>query len=285
MNELSPNFNICGVVILYHPGDYIIDNISSYLSGLERLYVFDNSERYNRKLIEEIKRMEGVDYISNDGNMGIAYTLNAAIKKAKSEGYNWILTMDQDSSFKEGDFSKFRSWLDEHDTSEVGILSPLHSIEEFETKEYLHFTTMTSGNLLNISVYDRVGPFDEKLFIDEVDAEYCLRLNMNGYKIIRFYDIILVHALGELKIVDFKIKKIWASNHNPVRRYYITRNRLYVWTKYFKFYPKLSIRILYHTCVEMLKIILVEDQKWSKFKYISRAIKDYLFRNYGKLSN
>jgi hypothetical protein len=47
--------------------------------------------------------------------------------------------MDQDSSFKDGDFYKFKSWLEFNDTNNVGILSPLHSPAELKLKKILTF--------------------------------------------------------------------------------------------------------------------------------------------------
>ena len=35
---------------------------------------------------------------------------------------------------------------------------------------------MTSGNLLNLKIAEKIGDFEEKLFIDEVDHDYCYRI-------------------------------------------------------------------------------------------------------------
>ena len=47
------------------------------------MYVYDNSEKPNTKLVSELKQIQGTEHISNNGNMGIAFTLNAAIYRAK----------------------------------------------------------------------------------------------------------------------------------------------------------------------------------------------------------
>lgn len=36
--------HLAGVVVLYHPDESVLQNIQSYLSDLDKLYVIDNSE-------------------------------------------------------------------------------------------------------------------------------------------------------------------------------------------------------------------------------------------------
>lgn len=279
------NLKICGVVILYHPDEYILSNIQSYLRGLEVLYVFDNSETYNTNLIIALKNIPEIEYISNNGNMGIAFTLNAAIKKAKTNGYQWILTMDQDSSFGKGDLEKMLGWIKENPTSDVGIVTPMHSLSDLNNPKYMkyaHLTAMTSGNLLNIELFDKIGRFDERLFIDEVDAEFCLRMNLKGFQLMRMTDIILEHSLGSIEKTNIGIKSIQTTNHSATRRYYITRNRLLVWTSYFKYYPKLSLSIFWYSIKEIVKIILLENKKATKLRCVLLGIFDFMRGNYGK---
>ena len=103
---------------------------------------------------------------------------------------------------------------------------------------------MTSGNLVNLDAFRQVGPFMDELFIDSVDHEYCIRLQINGYKVIQLNGVLLEHTLGERRkhlfiyplnffkknksIVSYKI----VNNHNYIRKYYMVRNRLYVSRKY-----------------------------------------------------
>ena len=139
---------------------------------------------------------------------------------------------------------------------------------------------MTSGNLLNIKIFNEIGPFDERLFIDEVDSEYCLRLNKYNYRLVRHYEIFLIHELGSVYKKKFLWKDIVSTNHTALRRYYITRNRLFVWTKYFVHFPSSSIRVLKITVVEIIKIILIEKNKLEKFYYIILGVIHFIFKNW-----
>jgi len=45
-----------------------------------------------------------------------------------------------------------------------------------------------------------VGGFEEKLFIDFVDHEYCFKIKMAGHRILQTSSSILLHRIGEAKL-------------------------------------------------------------------------------------
>ena len=55
---------------------------------------------------------------------------------------------------------------------------------------------ITSGSLLALAVFRRVGPMREDFFIDAVDFQYCLRLRRHGYKVIETLLPTLIHPIG-----------------------------------------------------------------------------------------
>jgi len=94
-----------------------------------------------------------------------------------------------------------------------------------EEREWL----VTSGSLLDLNVFKEIGEFDENLFIDYVDTDYCIRLRKSGYKLIQFARPIMMHSLGITKdTLGYSFYE-----HSPIRNYYIFRNKLYILTKYF----------------------------------------------------
>ena len=49
---------------------------------------------------------------------------------------------------------------------------------------------IASGNIINLQAWNKVGRFDNSLFIDEVDHDFCHRLTQEKYKIsFRIYEI------------------------------------------------------------------------------------------------
>lgn len=280
---------ISGVVVLYNPDENILNNIKSYINLLDKVYVVDNSPipNDNKKKFKHKK----IEYISNDGNKGIANALNVGAKRAIVEKCDWLLTMDQDSSFKAGSLEKMIEFLneikDDKFMSEVldlnynklGILSALQRTglnkdDNLEGIEY-PLVVMTSGNLVNLNLYKEVGGFKDWLFIDGVDFEFCLNLRKNGYNIVQMNTAELKHNLGNIQEKVLFGKKIFVTNHNSTRRYYITRNRHYLYDlykKYFSEYCKLELKM---TKKELIKIWLFENEKINKTISIFKGYIDY----------
>ena len=92
---------------------------------------------------------------------------------------------------------------------------------------------ITSGSILNLSLTDKVGVFNEGFFIDFVDTEFSYRIIQNGYINLLFSNIVLNHSLGTL--VDGRslvsLKKSKRIIHSPIRVFYIIRNGLYLMFK------------------------------------------------------
>lgn len=277
---------IAGVVVLYNPKSNVIDNIKSYLSSLDKLYIIDNSESKN----DEFKNIsKKVEYIFLGKNMGIAYALNCAAKKAYKNKYKWLLTMDQDSAFLKNHFKKMCLYLDELSNNKkingllnfdkIGIMSGIQRTlyNENSVIKTVSFpvTVMCSGNLINLEIFNKVGGFNENYFIDCVDLEYCLRLRKNGYEIIQLPSVELKHNLGNIKKVRFLWKTVYVTHHNYIRRYYITRNRHYLYDKYKCDFNSFCSFILKENRRELIKILLYEKDKMRKIKAFYQGYRDY----------
>jgi len=275
---------IAACVVLYQPDQQLFKNITSYCEEISRVFVIDNSDVPTDMSILQAK-YPFIQYIFKGGNLGIATALNEAVHKARAEGFEWILTMDQDSSFAEGALSLYLTSFDAMDKYKVGIVSLHHHMgeENAGVQEWEQInSTMTSGNLLNIECHLETGGFLDKLFIDYVDHEFCLRIRKQGYAIWQNNRVNLIHQLGALKVKKIFGLSIPYTNHHPIRRYYITRNRLYVIFKYFAFSPSSSLTELSHMINEGIKIVLFEKDKLKKAKSIILGIKDFIFSNFGK---
>ncbi len=281
--------NIYGVVILYNPDFNVINNIKTYLLSLEQLYVYDNSEVSNFKLIEGLKDFgKEIIYLHNGKNDGISHSLNEICKKLYLNDNAWLLTMDQDSRFDDYSVEDLFD-IGDYNSSRVGIISPHHktvlSKEPDNNKLIERMTVMTSGNLLNVRAHEIIGGFDEKYFIDCVDWEYCLKLNRNNFKVLQNNRVSLSHGLGEPFLVKnfFTGKSKYVLNHSPLRRYYMTRNKLLISKQYLFIYPKRVLRYLASILLEdIINIVLYEGNKIEKMKYVSLAIRDFIFSKFGK---
>jgi rhamnosyltransferase len=277
MSTLS---DVACVVVLYNPDESLKNNIESYINQVDKLYLVDNSERINPEWILQIIANDKVSYTRNETNIGIASALNFGAKQASR--YKWLLTMDQDTVLPEGYVSKLLTFDTLQTTT--GIICPVYSNTRFNRKkraEEVPFA-MTSGNLLNISIYNKIGPFLNELFIDHVDHEYCLRLRVNGFKILRVNEVILDHKPGTPVRISILGFRIYLSIHSPLREYYYCRNGIYVGRIYSSAYPQFRFYFYKQLVKELIKMLLMPNRKY----YLSLlwlAIQDGRNHKLGKL--
>lgn len=268
---------VAGIVVLYNPSEIVIESINSYLNQIGHLFIIDNSEKENLFIKNELK--EKVSYLFNNSNIGVAAALNLGAKKAIEHGFSFILTMDQDSKAPENMVDMLLSVMVEK--KNVGIVSPLHS-NKYDT--HLRFTedlekidvVMTSGNLVSLEAYEKIGKFYEDFFIDYVDIEYCFKMNVNNYSIYRLNKTILQHDEANLSEKILFNRRYFPHNHKPFRLYYKTRNLLYL-RKLYKDKLLDLLKIEYDSYIRtVVKIILFEKQKFLKIKMILVGILDFI---------
>ena len=279
--------NIAGVVILYHPDlELLSANIQTYVSGLKQLYVYDNSETKIPGIEEAlIKINPSIQYKYFNANEGIAKRLNQAMDQAALNQYDYLLTMDQDSSFKAGDFEKYKSLIQSSSYNHVAQFGVNCQPDFTQPKEQPEeaLTLITSGSVLNLSLSKKVGPFNEALFIDFVDAEFSYRVIKNGYINLMFSNIVLNHALGTLVegrgLADFK--KSMRIIHSPIRVFYIVRNGLYLLFK-----AKGLTSIMKKDVIRCIKIIkndlIYNPQLFSVYKNAFAGIFAFIINRMGK---
>jgi rhamnosyltransferase len=276
-----------GLVVLYRPDDQVAERVLTYLEEVSLLLVIDNSETASPVLNKLSQMSPRITVIENGSNLGIARALNQGRAYGLANGFKWLLTMDQDSYFEQGAMRRMKEYL-QSVPDLPGILSPFHHTPggNLPTKDKATKNlriTMTSGNLLNLAASSHCGEFEEKLFIDSVDHEYCLRLRRNGYLITRINDAILEHNLGEVTFHRLLFMKLKTTNHKAARRYYMTRNRLFVINRYLMFDPHFAWRELTELAKAFWAVGLFEDQKREKTFAMMRGAWHFVTGRYGKL--
>lgn len=268
---------IAGTVTLYNPDDEVISNINSYLNDIGKLYVVDNSS--NDTFKEKLKGMKKVVYIPNNKNLGVATALNIGARRAIEDGYEWLLTMDQDSQFKKDAISSMLDYIEKNKNINIGLVTPWHNIKTGIKKPKKRVEemveVMTSGNIINLDAYKKIGGYKDWLFIDGIDFEYCMNLNINGYKVIRLNYIVLDHELGDIKVKHILNRDFVCSNHNYIRRYYMARNNHYIYDMYKEYFPEYCTLIKHGLKGAARNIFVFEKDKYRKLRNMYRGYRDY----------
>ena len=274
--------NIAGTVVLYNPSDHVFDNMLSYIDQVAKLYVVDNSTHYNDRLLQKLKAIEKIVYISQEGNKGIAVALNAGAMQAMDDGFEFLLTMDQDTSLSANYVIELMKPFIPHMPEKIGIIAPRYT-ERLSTHakavQDILFT-MTSGNILNLNAYKKTGPFLNELFIDHVDHEYCLRLNSRGFRVVQVNDVEIIHRPGTLTSM-FK-GMVSFSSHSPQRLYYFCRNGFYVSDLYRRDFPAFRHAFVNLLMKEIAKIPF-EKSKLKRLRMIINGYVDHKKKKFGPI--
>ncbi|MBQ3469149.1 MAG: glycosyltransferase [Bacilli bacterium] len=270
------DLKIAGIVTLYNPTDKDIKNINSYIKDIDRLYVVDNTEGNDNR--DRIPKNDKIKYIFRNENIGVASAMNLGAELALTEGYKWLLTMDQDTTFKKGVIAKLKEVITTKDMKKVGIVTPWHNTKLIDKKPSEEFDdphdVMTSGNVVNLDIWKKIGGYKDWFFIDGIDIEYCMNLHKNGYKIIRVNSVEIDHNLGDIFYKNIRGRLFLCTNHVPIRRYYIMRNYHYIKDMYEKDDPGYCYSLISQRH-NMIGVILFEKDKIKKIRMYIRGLKDY----------
>jgi rhamnosyltransferase len=283
---------IAAAVILYQPKDVFLLNIKSYYSQVEKVYIFDNSEK-EPAIKRELHQLSKVEYYNDGINKGLSKRLNEACYLAGKDGFDWLLTMDQDSDFADKSFTFYLDCFSKFEHKQNAAMfgtynyrAVIASSEKCDAKEANDI--MTSGTLINLSLFKKIGNFDEALFIDCVDHDYCIRAISAGYSIIRFNNIYLSHQLGK-EVYRSSIKTLFLVKkkkeiHSPLRCYYMYRNILYLTKKFEKENIPQVKQIKKDVIARIKKAFLYGRNSAEIICFLKRARRDYKNNQMGKIS-
>lgn len=291
--------DVCCIIVTYNIGKDFYKCLNSIYDQVEKIVIVDNgSDEETIEVLNDIeKENNDILVIYNRENLGIATALNQGIKYAIENNYQWILTMDNDSEStnnmvqvmmkvyeslelkeKENVVSIFPSYVEKgygqyEDIKDSDLTNLNYEFVEAE---------ITSGNLVKTKVFKELGLLEDKLFIDLVDVEICLRILKNNFKMIKCEGGILLHSLGNSTKRKILTKEVAVTNHSALRRYYITRNRLEIWN----IYKGLDCKYMKNSKKDFIKetatIILFEKDKGAKIKAMMQGINDYRKNKFGK---
>lgn len=234
---------ISAVVVTYYPDASVVENLRKLSRQINPVFVVDNaSQGPSAEIVEEASKLPGIQLIRNNTNLGIGAALNTGIRRALNNGAEWVATFDQDSAIGEGFFERsFRARQASPTPEKVGMIVPGHwsydpipptSIPDVNREYSFVIGAPSSGSLIKAEVFGAVGFYNELLFIDYVDTDFCLRVRKNGFRILSARQVVLKHELGEKQTRNILGFKLSFRIHAAWRYYYIMRNRVLLYRKY-----------------------------------------------------
>ena len=268
-------------IVTYNPDlRLLMQNIQSVMPQVDWLIVCDNGSENVVQIEECLNEMRSsrMLLIKNEENRGIAFALNRIMQKSLELKASWTITLDQDSIVPQDLVASNREAM--MAGKDLAIIScVIHDRNEIhrqpERDERVKYseieTCITSASLTNVEAWRKLGGFDELMFIDNVDIEYCLRARRAGYRILRNNTVVLSHAIGNIKEKKLLGRWLTVRIHSPMRKYYQIRNILYM---HYKLYGRLSMEVLYRVLAAYFKVIFYEQDKARKIHEMNRGILD-----------
>ena len=278
---------LVGVIIAFQPNiNKLQKNIETLVSDVDKLLIYKNSEFYIDDLIIN-KYQEKIEFIGDSKNIGIASALNEGVIWARRNSFTHILTLDQDSFFEQSHLNKFKYLIKSSRLSNIGIFCP--NIDNrgsvlLDSKNKYEYVadSITSGSIFPLATFDLCGLFEDSLFIDAVDYEFCYRIfSTKNLQTIIFPEIILKHEVGNNTKIIFGLH---TDNYSAFRTYFIIKNHIIIWKRYPKLFQrqyKITL-IKIHIIYRLIKIIIGENDKYNKLKSIFTGIFHGLFMKLGK---
>lgn len=264
--------NICAGIVLYNPDiTQLKRNIAAIIKQVQILYLQDNGSANISDVEKIIAETSSIVLLRNPKNKGIAWALNALCKRAESDDFQWILTLDQDSVCPQNMIALYKEYLPIADMLCPKIVDRNYGVldgnsENVETVD----KCITSGCLLRLSSWRKLRGFDEKMFIDGVDFEFCYRMKKSGMNILRVNDVVLSHEIGNITVRHFLGFRVIVKNHSSFRKYYIAKNIIYMARK------QNNVFVLLKSVMQEIKllgiVLLYEDNKSQKVSRIISGI-------------
>ncbi|WP_313630832.1 glycosyltransferase family 2 protein [Enterococcus devriesei] len=275
------------IIVTYNPDDKVLDIINSLLHQNTEIIVVDNcsdNSKIINKVLEIQKDKENINFHKLKKNLGLSKAQNIGIKYSRERNAEFTFFFDQDTKIPNNYIeTMIENWnqIDQTD-NKIGILGPNYLNPE--TKEGAKFLILdknkyklfkinygsnevnnliSSGLMVKNTVFDSVGLMDESFFIDQIDTDFSIRVNDNGYKIYVTANTQLEHCIGETSTKKIFGKVFKTNNHSAMRKYFFIRNSF--WTiKKNRLSGPMKVYIAHQIIYTFLTAILFEKNKGIK---------------------
>lgn len=270
---------ILAIVVTYEPDWHLVfENVIKISESID-VFISDNSAE---KLLLDDGKIDNIFYWHNGGNIGIAAAQNVAIKFAKTNEYEYVIFIDDDSTIS---FFKIKKLLADYEylnglgykisalcamPDQTGGLDLKKTIPG-QNRFFFAENLMSSCSVTAVKTFADVGVFDADLFIDYVDYEWGWRARGMGYSIVIDSSVKFSHHLGE-GVLDLKLFKLGIPS--PIRHYFQTRNLLRMLTlSYVPIRWKISQCCLFPLRFIIFSFIYQESKKRRQF--FLKGIRDF----------
>lgn len=301
---MSASPPVAGVIVTFHPDAHFERRLAAIARETSPLLVVDNTARpETANRLRAACAAHGATLLANPKNVGLAAALNQAFRQLEAQGIAFAVAFDQDSTPEPGFVAALRlahtdaghavvgaNWYDEA-RPDVPARHLQHrpgwpgGFRRVAANGNLFAVTcvITSGSLFHLPTWRELGGFDEPLFLDLVDTEYCLRARAAGRFVGVAWRARLAHRRGAKAAVGAFGGTWWPAFMSPLRLRYLFRNRLLVAFRHGWRSPHWVAFELVYAAKILAEIVFLEDHKAAKLAACARGTWDGLCGVEGKI--
>lgn len=250
MTPREPKPTVGAVIVAFHPEPGQIESLLKALAGeVDAIVIVDNSEP-KLELGPDDEGAPDPTVLRPKGNIGVAAGVNRGVEHLLGLGLRYALLLDQDSVPDAGMTARLRKELERREREGQAVAAAGARIRDRDRGRLAPFVRfrlpfnqhladasgsalcdflITSGTLLNLRHWERVGPMRSSWFIDSIDMEWCFRARSLGLAIIGCFDARLEHSIGQARRL---LPVRWSPryrHHGPERLYTMMRNRVFLY--------------------------------------------------------
>jgi len=292
---------LAALIVLFHPSDEQLARAAAMRAACDRLLVIDNSPEPDVRAAQVLGDA-GIALLHHGNRHGIAGAFNSGLHALFGQGVDAVALFDQDSTLPDGYFDVMRERctpldgrpflmgpriFDENDQRYLpelvtsGLAVKRLAMDAAASLQRCAFL-ISSGSVISREAFARLGRFDETLFIDHVDTEYCLRALLRNVPVYVVPSLVLLHRIGSRRRHKLGAFEMTTMNHPGFRRYYSARNAMQLALQYGWRLPVAIVPNLL-TLWQIVQIVLAEHDKLAKLSAIAQGLIDGLFGRMGPL--
>lgn len=283
------------VIVTYHPEAATLELIDACLQQTPHVVVIDNGSPAS-EIVEAIATRPGLHVKRLERNRGLAAAQNEGIRHAEAAGCHRVMFFDQDTQLPDGFIARMNQVFDrlEAQGERVGILGPNYF--DRNTREDAHYARLTStgfddimlsdgqtaevsfiissGSLMNVSLFRQTGYFRDDFFIDQVDTEFCLRVASLGYRVFATAEAKIIHTIGNRTKHRLLFLTIKPNHHSARRKFFIFRNGVKSLMLYGSRFPGFRKLMIFRLIHDLLAVLCFEQEKWTKLRAVWHGLRE-----------
>lgn len=244
----------CGAIVAtYRPDLARLDAVLAAIAPQpERLWLVDDGSGAGTvEALQALARRHGAQLLLQAENRGLGAALNRGLRAARAARLDYALLLDQDSTVPPGLLATLAAALRTAGAAAAAAGPAWRDARDGKTRPFRRFGCgsadppgfrapagtvecdflISSGCLLRLAALEQVGALDERLFIDNIDLEWCFRARAAGLRLLGVPAAVLDHTLGDARLDWFGARWLPVPLHPPDRHYYMTRNRSWLYTQ------------------------------------------------------